>query len=158
MRAIATIDNARWNLQQHDAGSMTIKCTKCNAFRFQAEKATICCHNGKFNPEAISIDLEPHPDLINLFEGVTPESKDFLLNIRKYNQAFAFTSVRTKLDHNLASDRDGVYTFRVNGQLSNRIGAMNAHEGQQPVFAQIYFLDPSMQTEARIGVLTTPTR
>jgi len=75
--------------------SMCIQCPKCLAFRFKKEKTTICCYNGKVTSEHISHPIV-HPMFNELFMGNTSNSRGFLKSIRKYNQAFAFTSMRSK--------------------------------------------------------------
>ena len=42
-------------------------------------------------------------------------------DIRKYNQANAFTTMGA-VDQNLANERNGTYKFRINGELYHRIG------------------------------------
>lgn len=69
------------------------------------------------------------------------------------------------VDHRLANSRDGVYTFKICGQLSHVIGKtfFNFEKLQlsgdlQPVpnneakFCQIYFLDSQMQAQRRVDL------
>ncbi|KAI9098304.1 hypothetical protein DFS34DRAFT_649888 [Phlyctochytrium arcticum] len=114
--AICSIEQFRDSATLFDAGDMNCECRSCGAFRWKAEKASICCHNGKTKGDDVG-HVSPHAALQPLFSGATNDSKEFLAHIRKYNQAFAFTSMSSNLDLNLASDRDGIYTFRVNGEL-----------------------------------------
>lgn len=146
------IDDYRDRVVPLDIGPMDKQCDHCGAFRFKDEKTTICCHNGKIR----FVDhVEPHPMLAELFSGSSDESKAFLKKIRKYNQAFAFTSMRSNLDTNLASDRDGVYTFRVNGELYHRMGSgLGANQGQEPKFSEIYFMDPDAQSNRRMEIFS----
>ena len=78
--------------------------------------------------------------------GNTSESRGFLKSIRKYNQAFVFTSMRSKFQSSEATGR-GVYTFRVNGKLCHHIGNLEPEVNHGARFAQIYFLDDDLQTE-----------
>ncbi len=93
-RALSTIDNSV-DVNVHNVGSMCIQCPKCLAFRFKKEKNTICCYNGKITNEHVNHPIV-HPMLNELFMGNTSESRGFLKSIRKYNQAFAFLSMRGK--------------------------------------------------------------
>ena len=93
-RALSTIDNFV-DVNVHSVGSLCIQCPKCLAFCFKKEKKTICWYNGKIANEHINHPLV-HPTLNELYMSTTPKSKEFLKSIRKYNQAFAFTGMRSK--------------------------------------------------------------
>jgi hypothetical protein len=117
-RALSTIDNFV-DVNVHSVGSLCIQCSKCLAFRFKKEKTTICCYNGKIANEHINHPIV-HPMLNELYIGTTPKSREFLKFIRKYNQSFAFTSMRSKFQCGQVEGR-GVYTFRVNGELCHSL-------------------------------------
>ena len=72
-----------------------------------------------------------------------------MAKIRKYNQAFAMTSMRCDIDMNLASDRDGIYTVRINGELCHMVGPLQPDNGEPARFAQILWLDPEEQVVRR---------
>jgi len=57
-----------------------------------------------------------------------------------------------KVDEALANGRQGVYTFRICGQVVHRIGAFLPVQGEQPRFSQIYIRDPEEQADIRLGV------
>ncbi|KAK6021322.1 hypothetical protein OSTOST_13005 [Ostertagia ostertagi] len=152
--AICSIEQFRDSATVFDMGEMNCVCSSCGAFRWKAEKASICCHGGKVTGDVVS-HVSPHAALQPLFSGATNDSKEFLANIRKYNQAFAFTSMSSNLDLNLASDRDGIYTFRVNGELYHRIGdGLEAEDGDAAKFSQIYFLDSEAQSPRRLQIFS----
>lgn len=73
----------------------------------------------------------------------------FLENIRKYNQGMAWTSVGADVDQSMANARDGIYTYRIHGQLSHKIGSLIPAQGEQAKFGQIYFLDEQEQASRR---------
>jgi hypothetical protein len=150
LEATNRLDDFR-DVDRHSSGDMNVSCSHCGAFRWKSEKASLCCHNGKVD-KILFPSLVPHGDLADLFNGSGRESKEFLAKIRKYNLSFAFTSMGSKLDTNLASDRNGVYTFRVNGEMYHRIGSFDAEPGQPARFCQIYFLDPDSQVDRRLGI------
>jgi hypothetical protein len=120
------------------------------AFRFKKEKTTICCYNGKISNEHMNHPIV-HPTLNELYMGTTPKSREFLKCIRKYNQSFAFTSMRSKFQCGQVEGR-GVYTFRVNGELCHLIGNLQPDLDQDAKFAQIYFLDDDLQTNRRMEI------
>ena len=121
--------------------SMTIKCPNCKAYLFPNELGTqICCMNGK----VALLPLETIPDdLKELFEGHTSSSKEFRNNIRAYNCAFSFVSFGANIDKNLATYRNGMYTFRLQGQMYHIAGPLlPTEENESPSYAQIFFQDP----------------
>jgi hypothetical protein len=63
--------------------------------------------------------------------------------IRAYNQSFAFTSFGASV-HNFTN---GPPTFRIQGQVSHRIGALLPLEGAIPSYSQIYFFDTNFDQE-----------
>ena len=148
-RALSTIDNFV-DVNVDNVGSMCVQCPKCLAFRFKKEKNTICCYNGKIANEHVNHPIV-HPMLNELYMGTTPKSREFIKSIRKYNQAFAFTSMRSKFQSSQIEDR-GVYTFRVNGELCHHIGNLQPDLDQGARFAQIYFLDDDLQTNRRMEI------
>ena len=148
-RALSTIDNFV-DVNVHSVGSLCIQCSKCLAFRFKKEKTTICCYNGKIANEHINHPIV-HPMLNELYIGTTPKSREFLKFIRKYNQSFAFTSMRSKFQSGQVGRR-GVYTFRVNGELCHHIENLQPDLDQDAKFAQIYFLDDDLQTNRRMEI------
>lgn len=148
-RALSTIDNFV-DVNVYSVGLMCIQCPKCLAFRFKKEKNTICCYNGKIANEHINHPIV-HPTLNELYMGTTPKSREFLKSIRKYNQSFAFTSMRSKFQSGQVGGR-GVYTFRVNGELCHHIGNLQPDLDQDARFAQIYFLDDDLQTNRRMEI------
>ena len=95
--------------------------------------------------------LVVHPTLNELFMGNTPESRGFLKSIRKYNQAFAFTSMHSKFQSDEAMGR-GMYIFRINGELCHYIGNLEPKVNHGVRFAQSYFLDDDLQTDRRMEI------
>ena len=132
-------------------GAMSVTCIHCNAKRWVGKKSSLCCHNGKTKNVPLP---QIHPDLADLFEGESQQSKHFLKCIQKYNQVFALTSLQSgAIDQNLASMRDGVYTLRINGGMYHSIGMeVVAQHPEQSKFAQIYMLDDNMQTNRRMEI------
>jgi hypothetical protein len=78
--------------------------------------------------------------------------KTFFRDIRKYNSAMAFASMRCNLDHTLANAKKGVFTFRISGQVMHKIGPVFPTNNKAPGFSQIYFYDPEMQATIRNNV------
>lgn len=118
--------------------AMDVECPYCGALRYRSEPKGMCCSSGK-------VQLELPPDLPEALHNLIMYDKEFKCDIRKYNQAFAFTSLRANVDERLASQCDGVYTFRINGQLYHHIGPLVPEEGESPKFSQIYFYEKDYQ-------------
>ena len=76
----------------------------------------------------------------------------FRQNIRNYNNAFAFSSLGVKRDLSVYGPQ-GIYTFRIQGQLCHRIGSLLPPPGKEPAFSQIYIYDsnPMHQAQQRMS-------
>ncbi|QQP50739.1 ATP-dependent DNA helicase [Caligus rogercresseyi] len=106
---------------------MNVNCRYYNAMKYPAETPGLCCANGK----VLLDDLQETPDhLRNLLLGQSPDSKNFMRNIRTYNSAFQMTSFGHERSH------PGGYmpTFRIMGQVYHKIGSMMPVEGREHVF------------------------
>jgi hypothetical protein len=134
---------------------MDIECAKCGVMHFMSEKLTksakrspkfgVCCLQGQ-------IQLPPLPPLPavlkSLYDGRNANSEHFLENIRRYNTAFAFTSVGVKIDERV-THTTGTYAFKILGALVHRMGGLLPMDAEQPAFAQLYILDPNDASECR---------
>lgn len=130
----------------HQLPPMSVECDKCSALRYRGEPLGLCCSRGK-----VRLDLPPN--LPEALHSMITGDALFRKNIRKYNQAFAFTSLGCAVDQRLANQREGVYTFRVNGQVHHRIGSVLPNHGEAPKFAQIYFYERDFQVQRRGQVM-----
>ena len=74
------------------------------------------------------------------------------MNIRNYNNSFAFSSLDVDIDHSIYGP-SGIYTFHIRGELIHRIGSLLPISSQQPRFSQIYIFDsdPQHQAETRLS-------
>ena len=121
-------------------GEPRYSCNKCNALKFKGEPKGFCCVKGK-----VVLDLPPElpPIISRLFDD-----DNFRKKTRKYNQSFAFTSLgSTTVDRRYADERQGVYTFRISGNLHHLIGTQMIPRDQNKQYFQIYFSD----TEEQMG-------
>jgi hypothetical protein len=138
-------------LQRHSLGPMNVECQHCHALHFDCEKLIkstravskfgSCCLEGQ-------IRLPPFPQapaaLRNLLCGRSPLAREFKANIRQYNATFGFTSLGVNVDHTV-THATGAYSFRIQGDLHHRSGALLPSPGQPTVFAQVYIHDPVAQ-------------
>ncbi|KAH8742781.1 hypothetical protein F5883DRAFT_441816 [Diaporthe sp. PMI_573] len=133
----------------YDHGSMDQACASCAGLHWLSERSSrssvrnpvfvICCRQG-------DVELPPFsalPSFLSeLLLGADSHAAAFRRNVRKYNNAFAFTSVNyTTLTHGLQSQR-GPMDFQIQGILYHTTGPLGETAGQRPQFAQIYFYDP----------------
>ncbi|KAL3531640.1 hypothetical protein ACH5RR_005161 [Cinchona calisaya] len=65
---------------------------------------------------------------------------------------FSFTSFGVKLDKDLASNKKGVYTFRVQGQIYHDLPSLIPNE-DGPIYFQLYFYDTDNEIQNRMKIL-----
>ncbi|XP_060185029.1 uncharacterized protein LOC132614577 isoform X1 [Lycium barbarum] len=111
-------------------------CEFCGAKKFEYEPLAFCCSNGSIH----LISYQMPQELRNLYLGNTEESKQFRTYIRTYNNTFAFTSLGVTYDKNLAKRSNGVYTFKVQGQMYHFINDL-VPTNQRAKNLQLYFFD-----------------
>lgn len=140
---------------RHDIGDMETVCSHCGALHWLSERLArssrshpkfgFCCNKG-----AISLPAPEQPPfgLKHLFDGQTPQAREFRANIRQYNAALAFTSLGVSIDNLLPGA--GPYVFRIHGELCHRIGSLLPAEGVPPQYAQLYIHDPQAAFELRM--------
>ncbi|RKP15711.1 hypothetical protein ROZALSC1DRAFT_18472, partial [Rozella allomycis CSF55] len=129
-------------------GLMNNICNYCAAKKFSKESQGLCCKKGAINLPQVN---RLPDDLYNLYEN-NPHFKD---QVRKYNSAFAFTSLGVNVDTQLANNNHGIYTFRIQGQLYHQIGSLTPMNDDPAKFAQIYFYDSQAQNERRLQIFPT---
>ncbi|GFR79204.1 hypothetical protein ElyMa_000550800 [Elysia marginata] len=131
-RLIDTVDfsnNEATYASKHRCGLLNIECPHCSALRWQLEKPTFCCQGGK-----IKIENPPPPPqaLIRFLQD-----KHVLSTSRAYNNALAMASIGcNEIRQNGFSP-----TFTVQGKLHHSIGSLLPVQGNEPKFAQIFFVD-----------------
>ncbi|KAJ7202233.1 hypothetical protein C8J57DRAFT_1260306 [Mycena rebaudengoi] len=140
----------------HNLGSMDLICSKCGARHWKAEhlsKSTVnnplfrtCCLDGKIQLPAIRA---PPRELLELYNGTSHYSKEFLKNIRAYNAAFALASLGVTVDKSVLGGTSP-YVFRIQGALHHKVGSLLPEEGQEPIYAQLYFYSPEEANAARM--------
>jgi len=125
---------------------MNMICPYCGALHWDCERFTRSSHtNPKFGGYCLSSKIwlpslqQPPPELHNLLISQEKRAKKFCTNIRKYNNAFAMTSVGRKL---LQNDGGDPFVFKVHSSLSHCIGSLLPSSNQSPVFSQLYIYNP----------------
>ena len=124
-------------------GELNHKCNYCDALKFKDESQGLCCSGGKIKLPDLPTPIEP---LLSLLDGTTQKSKNFLRQIRAYNNCFAMTSFGAN-DVSLPGWKS---TFKIQGQVYHRIGALEPLLNEPKKFLQIYFIKNSvLQAETR---------
>lgn len=130
---------------KHDAGLPAKICRNCGARNYaclsygQNRKRFRCYDGGS----TVLPTLEDYPELLRVLLTETvvmrrggikrsPRSESFHFMIRKYNNAFAFTSLGVSLDEKMLRATESVYTFRIQGPLYHRIGPLEPAPGERP--------------------------
>ncbi|XP_071935702.1 uncharacterized protein [Coffea arabica] len=77
---------------------------------------------------------------------------EFRRCVRSYNNMFAFTSIGIHSDKSLAANYNGIYTFRIQGQMYHYINALIPEDGEKPRNLQLYFFDTEHETTQRLSI------
>lgn len=99
-------------------------------------KYSICCGNGKIKLSPI---IHPPKIIFDLFFSGYHRSKNFLQNIRSYNNMFSFTSMEERIDKQ-------VNKFPLDGEFIT-------YEGNSTKFAQLYIHDSENKVANRISII-----
>ena len=74
-------------------------------------------------------------------------NKNFLQNIRAYNNSLALASIGC---HEQTLPHGWSPTFKIQGKICHRIGSLTPAEGEHPKFSQIYFHDTDHELQNRL--------
>src|SRR5436305_1265737 len=70
-------------------------------------------------------------------------------NIRNYNNAFAFSSLRVHIDSSVYESTD-IFTFRIQGELYHHILSLLSKPDRSLSFSQIYIYDFNFRHQVRL--------
>lgn len=145
-----------------DEGDPIHECTYCGALMWYAERVkkddkkrnattfSMCCLKGKVVLPACT---PPPPALKELFTNKkSKQSKNFIENIRQYNNMYSFTSMGGKVNHALNSG-NAPYVFSLSGMNYHSIGDLLPPQGAKPVFSQLYIYDTENEISNRISAV-----
>ncbi|XP_054782778.1 uncharacterized protein LOC129290098 [Prosopis cineraria] len=145
-----------------DEGDPTEICIFCGAELWLNERVkkdtfrrtmefSICCLKGK----VVLPTIHPPPPMLErlFFDKKSMHSKDFLANIRQYNNMFSFTSMGGKINHSINSG-GGPYSFILSGMNYHMIGSLLPLEGARPVYSQLYIYDTENEVTNRIAAVS----
>ncbi|KAL7103884.1 hypothetical protein ACP275_08G208300 [Erythranthe tilingii] len=109
-------------------------CSYCGEFRFHREGAAFCCSNGQIS----LVKSVVCPILYSLFTDTSDLAIEFRRRARTYNNAFAFTSMKT--DPNSWWAKDGIYALKVVGQVCHFMNSIDGSPNTKDLL-QLFFLD-----------------
>lgn len=135
------------NPKENYLGKMNCKCKFCGAHHFEKEKNrnqnyTSCCSSGM-----ISVQLPNYPEPLRSWldnQRQTEDGRNFILQARKYNSAFAFAS----FGHTPVQFSSGPQTFVIHGQIYHLTSS--AVQSDEPSYSQLYILDPDCANKIRL--------
>ncbi|OAD70540.1 hypothetical protein PHYBLDRAFT_69629 [Phycomyces blakesleeanus NRRL 1555(-)] len=90
----------------------------------QSSRFGLCYSNGKTIIPLPIATLQKLLDFVTNHDSSDCQATNFYKNIRAFNSAFAFASIKANVDERLASGTDGVSTFHVNGTIYHNVGAL----------------------------------
>merc|ERR1712082_127822 len=137
------------SLSTESIGQMNHVCAHCGAYKFKKETSSSCCLEGK-------VHLPPFPSppqaIKDLWFNNTPEANLFKKHSRVLNNSVCLSSLAVW--ERTFSHFSPTVIFQ--GRVIQRMGSLLAEPGAPPLFAQIYVLDPSLETTTRFANMTLP--
>ena len=123
--------------RRFNAGQLSVECPFCEALSFLDEKIS-CCLNGKICLEPLS----KYPDgLKNLYINAGKDRVNFLANIRKFNNLFAFASTTLTPAGDVHKSAFAQGVVRICGQIYHRLSSLHPRPNMHRMFSQLYFYD-----------------
>jgi len=146
---------AKWT--SHDLGRMNIQCTGCRALHWTSEPSSKSPHNGQASYEScwkhgkeLVEAMRPLPEpLHTLLNGDNARSRSFRLILRRWNELFAFTSIKFNMDKRMNEIGTTFQVFQVHGAMYHRQGPLVPAGGRDALYSQIYLYDPAYAAQER---------
>lgn len=86
-----------------------------------------------------------------LFISNSEESLNFRKMVRSYNCNFSMTSFGVNMIKNLSTNYNGIYTFRIQGQIYHFINEI-IPRNDCPSHLQLYFFDTNNEVQNRLNL------
>ena len=129
---------------------MVNRCDHCHALKLKKETGSTCCSNGK-----VVLPEFPRPpdELHRLWHEISAEGRLFRQHARSINNAVCLTSVQVK-ERKFQGGFNPSIVFE--GKVQHRVGPLQAENGEEPRFAQLYVHDPSLEASQRFKNMSIP--
>ncbi|XP_071739257.1 uncharacterized protein [Rutidosis leptorrhynchoides] len=133
-----------------DIGDCNCVCSFCGAMFWYDERLKTSSSTLKFNRccEGGRIDLPREEEPPAIFVQLL-SNKNYVDNIRAYNQMFSMASYGAQIDDTVNSGR-GPYVFKISGQVYHWFGSLCLEEGNPPRFLQLYIYDTVNEVRNRM--------
>jgi hypothetical protein len=95
--------------------------------------------------------LDSSPYLLELYTLSRSNAINFRKSIRAYNGILVCASFGANLAKSFQGQ--GVFNFKIHGQIYHRIGSLLPDDGRSPVFAQLYIYDTNYENTNRLHVM-----
>jgi len=135
-----------------DLGRMVEMCYDCYAKHWIEELPAACTSRNRYwnscclgGDVVIPLLSEPPAYLKDLYDNQEDSGKEFRENIRRYNCAFAFTSVRCERPFAGMSNMP----FQIQGQMRHIQGPLSVPTGTATRYSQLYLYDPETAAAER---------
>ena len=136
-----------------DTPAMDAICTSCHAIMFPWEMSqkkktfSACCRHGTIQLQPFK---DPSPALQGLFDRTTPQSQQFMANIRHYNGLVSMAS-RSVSGKMVEFNGRGPQPFKMSGQMYHLTpSAVFPDTTKKPKFSQIYVFDQDNEIKNRL--------
>ena len=144
-----TASSKKNSVKKHKLPNMSEICKSCGAKMFPWENSkveergktfSLCCSYGAIRLNQFK---DPSPKMKKLFDENSSQSKQFLKNIRQYNNLVSMSSkcITGKLTDFSRIRSKGPNIFKMSGQMYHLIPNLLPIEGEKCKFSQIYVYD-----------------
>ena len=94
--------------------------------------------------------MRPLPEPLNtLIHGDNARSRLFRLSLSRWNELFAFTSIKSNMDKRMAEFGNSFQLFQIHGAMYHRQGPLVPEGGRDALYSQIYNYDPAYTAQER---------
>ena len=139
----------QFQVSVNNIGEMSHLCQFCHARKFKNETGMTCCLNGKISLKRFT---KPTDTFLQLWFKDNQESRVFRKFSRSFNNGLCLSSLRV----NERRFRGYTPSIVFEGRVHQYVGPLQAKEGEEPRFAQLFVHDPALEKTARVANMQMP--
>ena len=139
----------QFQVSVNNIGEMSHLCQFCHARKFKNETGMACCLNGKISLQRFT---KPTDTFLQLWFKDNQESRVFRKFSRSFNNGLCLSSLRV----NERRFRGYTPSIVFEGRVHQYVGPLQAKEGEEPRFAQLFVHDPALEKTARVANMQMP--